>query len=305
VNGELVPESQAVISYRDRGFRAGDTAFDTMRTFRHEIFLLDEHLERLERSLRYIGVDAGQTRAQLASQLTELVRRNATLLDPEDDYWVHIRISPGDEPPTRGPAPLSPPTVVMSCDPLPFDAFKRFYVNGVRLVTTSVRRTPPQCLDPRAKLGNYLNQKLADFEAKEFDPSARPLMLDIEGNLAESSGSNFFLVRQGRILTPPLEYVLPGISRRVTIDLAREMGIPVEEQRLTLYDAYTADEAFLTGTSFCLMPVARINRWELPQQRGPIVARLTTKWSELAGVDIVAQAQGSQRQESTGNDDKK
>ncbi len=122
-----------------------------------------------------------------------------------------------------------------------------------------------------------MNQILADFEAREIDPLARPLMLDMEGNIAESSGANFFLVRDGKIFTPPEEHVLGGISRRVSIDRAREIGIPVEEKRLTLYDAYTADEAFLTRTSFCLMPVSRINRWALLPAPGPVVQRLETR----------------------------
>lgn len=291
VNGEMVPESQAVVSFRDRGFRSGDAAFDTLRTFRHEIFLLDKHLDRLDRSLRYIAIDPGVERAKLAALTLEVVRQNVVLLEPEDDYWVTIRVSRGDEPPTRGSAPPPRATIVISCELLPFERFAQHYTGGVRLVTSSVRRTPPQCLDPRAKVANYLNQILADFEAKEIDPLARPLMLDMEGNIAESSGANFFLVRDGKIFTPPEEHVLGGISRRVSIDRAGEIGIPVEEKRLTLYDAYTADEAFLTGTSFCLMPVSKINRWTLSPVPGPVVQRLTSAWCELVRVDIVQQAQ--------------
>ncbi len=116
VNGEMVPESQAVISYRDRGFRHGDAAFDTLRTFRHEIFLLDEHLDRLDRSLRYIAIDPGMDRAQLAALTVEVVRQNVMLLEPEDDYWVTIRVSRGEDPPTRGSAAPSCPTVVINCE---------------------------------------------------------------------------------------------------------------------------------------------------------------------------------------------
>jgi branched-chain amino acid aminotransferase len=291
INGDLVPESRAVVSYRDRGFRHGDAAFDTLRTFHHELFRLEQHLDRLDRSLRYIGIDPGVDRRSLVEQMTGLVRTNAALLEPEDDYWVTIRVSRGEDPPTRGQTPAGQPTIVISCDPLPFERFADMYLDGVRLLTTSVRRTPPECLDPRAKLSNYLNQIMADFEAKEIDPSARPLMLDTEGNLAESSGANFFLVRDGRVLTPPEEFVLGGISRAATLELARGLGIPAEEHRLTLFDVYTADEAFLTATSFCLMPVSKVNRWALRSCPGPVVLRLTAAWSELVGVDIVQQAQ--------------
>lgn len=291
VNGEVVPESRATISVRDRGFRHGDAAFDTLRTFRHRIFRLDEHLDRLAQSLRYIRIDPGLDSGQLAAVMTDVVRQNAELLEPEDDYWVTIRVSRGDEAPTRGPAPTQRPTIVVYCEPLPFERLARFYTEGLTLITSAVRRTPPQCLDPRAKLSNYLNQILADFEARLVDPLARPLMLDIEGNIAESSGANFFLVKDGRVLTPWNEYVLGGISRRVTIELAREIGVPVEETRLTLYDAYTADEAFLTATSFCLVPVARVNSWVMPTTPGPVVQRLLHAWSEHVGVDIVEQAE--------------
>ena len=137
----------------------------------------------------------------------------------------------------------------------------------------------------------YLNLVLADREVKAQSPDAWAVLLDVNGNLAEGLGSNIFLVRDGRLATPRERYVLPGISRQATIDLARKSGIPFEERDLDLYDAYTADECFLTSTSLCICGVRSLNGRSFAAGRvpGPLTQKLIDGYKELVGCDFVAQ----------------
>ena len=151
------------------------------------------------------------------------------------------------------------PTVIVECTPLPLRERASLYRDGIRVVVPAHRRTPPEALSPRVKTSNYLNMIVADQEVDALDPGAWAVLLDMQGHLAEGRGSNLFLVRDGALVTPRPVQVLPGISRQTVIELAAELGIPCREADLDLYDAYAADEAFLTSTSLCLCPVRSVN----------------------------------------------
>jgi branched-chain amino acid aminotransferase len=291
-NGRYVPESQVLVPFRDRGFLYGDAAFDTTRTFGHRIFKLREHLDRLYRSLRYLDIDPGLSPAELASVTEEVLERNRHLLGPADDYWVSQRVSRGLKEGGDGPFEQEGPTVIVECQPLPLRERAPLFRDGVRVMTPSNRRTPPDALSPRAKTHNYLNMIVADREVRARDPGAWAVLLDTDGNLCEGQGSNIFLVRDRELLTPRERYVLPGVSRQTVIDLARDLAIPCREADLDLYDAATADEAFLTSTSLCVCPVAAINGRRVgPPDRvyGPVTRRLIDAYRELVGCDFVAQ----------------
>ena len=135
----------------------------------------------------------------------------------------------------------------------------KFYRDGLKVVTPSIRRPAPDTLSPRAKTNNYLNLVLAELEVKERDPDAQAVLLDTNGNLAEGKGSNIFIVKDGAVITPKERYVLPGVSRETTMDLARERNLRVEEADIDLYDALNADEMFITSTSYCICPVGSFN----------------------------------------------
>jgi branched-chain amino acid aminotransferase len=154
-----------------------------------------------------------------------------------------------------------------------------------------LRRTPPDSLSPRAKMHQYLNLVLADREVKAQNPQAWAVLLDVNGNLAEGQGSNIFLVRDGVLVTPRERYVLPGVSRQAVIDLAGRLGIRFEESDLDLYDAYTADECFLTSTSLCICAVRTLNGRSFGEGvvPGPVTRRFTEAYKELVDCDFVAQ----------------
>jgi branched-chain amino acid aminotransferase len=290
-NGQIVPEREVRVPFRDRGFKFGDAVFDTTRTFGHRIFKLREHVDRLYRSLRYLQIDPQLAPARMAEITEEVLRRNLTLLDPDDDYWVTQRVSRGLEPEHQPVFGQTGPTVIVECQPLPLRARAPLFRDGLKVMTPSVRRTPPQSFSPRAKTHNYLNVILGDLEVRAHDPEAWAVLLDLQGNLAEGTGSNIFLVREETIYTPRGQFVLGGISRETVIELAGENGIPLVESDLDLYDAYAAEEAFLTSTSLCICPVRSINGVPIGngQVPGPVTRRLTEAYVRLVDFDFVAQ----------------
>ena len=290
-NGKFVRESEVVIPFRDQGFLRGDAVFDMTRSFNGQAFRLEEHVARLYRSLRYIDIDPGLSPGEMAAISEDVLARNRHLLGPGEDYWLAQRISrgvgrvPGDNWEHYGP------NVIVDCVPLPLRERAKLFRDGIDIVTPSVRRTPPDSLSPRAKMHQYLNLVLADREVKAQNPDAWAVLLDVNGNLAEGQGSNIFLVRDGQLMTPRERFVLPGVSRQATIDLARKSGIPFEERDLDLYDGYTADECFLTSTSLCICGVRTLNGRSFAADRvpGPVTQSLIDGYKEMVGCDFVAQ----------------
>ena len=291
LNGEIVPESRCLVSFRDRSFKYGDGVFDMTRTFDHKLFKLKEHVDRLYKSLRYVRIDPGISPTEMARITEEVTERNLHLLEEGGDYWVGQRVTRGVEVPAGEFTEHAGPTVVVECTPLPLKARARQFRDGIPVVVPPTRRTPPENFSPRTKSHNYLNLIMADLEAKSADPEAWAVLLDHHGNIAEGMGSNFFCVRDGVMATPKAQFVLPGVSRQTVIDLAREHGVPCEEKDIDLYDAYTADEVFLTSTSLCICPVKSVNGNAIGDGSipGPITRKLTEAYKDFVKFDFVAQ----------------
>jgi branched-chain amino acid aminotransferase len=290
-NGKIVRESEVLIPFRDQGFLRGDAVFDMTRSFNGKAFRLEEHVARLYRSLKYLDIDPGLSPAEIASISEEVLGRNRHLLGPGDDYWLAQRISRGVNRVAGDNWDHYGPNVIVECVPLPLRERAKHFRDGIDVVTPSLRRTPPDALSPRAKMHQYLNLVLADREVRAQNPDAWAVLLDVNGNLAEGQGSNIFLVRDGALTTPRERYVLPGVSRQATIDLARQLQIPFEEKDVDLYDAYTADECFLTSTSLCICGVRSLNGRIFGAARvpGPVTQRLIDAYKVMIGCDFVAQ----------------
>ena len=287
VNGEFLPASQATLPLNSRGYRLGDGVFDTERTFKGKIFRLKAHLECLERSLKMTRIDPGLTMAELAEFSEETVARNRHLLEEYGDFWVTQTISRGAG---RNPLDAGPAHVSIIVDSLPFDRYAPYDEKGIALVAPSVRTTAQAGLDPKVKAVSRLNMVLADLEARQADPEALTLLIDEEGNLAEVLYGNLFVVRDGQIRTPAGRAILEGVSRATTLELVGKAGLEVREAQLQPYDLYTAAEAFITTTSYCLLPVASLNGSSIGKASpGPITKRLMAAWNELAGLDIAEQ----------------
>lgn len=288
LNGKLIPDSECKVHVSDRGFRAGDVVYDMERTFNGKIFRLREHLERLYRSLKYVRIDPGLTLEQLEASTLEVLERNEPLREPGSDYLVSQFISRGSG---ARASDKAAPTVGIRAQPINFKQYARFYKTGASVVFPRTRSYSPQSLDPKVKHYSRMNFALAELEAADIDPDAYPVLLDLEGNISEGVSANFFIITSGILRTPNPGHILKGISRTTVLDLAKQMGIPATGEDLQPYDAYTADEAFLATTFFCILPVSRIdNRSIGAVSPGPITRRLLAAWSDLVGLDIAEQA---------------
>ena len=292
-NGTFVPEGQVVIPFRDKSWKSGDGAFDVTRTFNGVPFRVVEHIKRFYQSLRYVRIDPGMSPKEMVAITQEVVERNAHLREPNGDWWVTQRISRGVDAIGDEGWEHTGPNLVIDVSPLPLATRATMYRDGAEVMTTTMRRTAPSMLSPRAKMNNYMNMIVAGQPIKTARPDAWPLLLDENGNLAEGSGSNIFIVQDGKLRTPRARYVLPGVSRQMTMDLAAKLAIPCDEADIDLYDAANAEEMFLTSTSLCILPVGSFNGAPVGATAwtgaGPITQRLIDAYAAEVGCDFVKQ----------------
>ncbi len=291
ISGKMVPEQDAKISIFDSAVMLGDTVTESTRTFRHQPFKLERHIERLYKSLKVTRIDAGHTPEEMLGISLEVLEANLPLLGEGDDCWLVHNISRGQSMAGADPTKqLSPATVMIFTMFLNLRDWAQFYTDGCHAVTAMSRAVPSQALDPRVKNRSRMAYTLAEAEVKLVDPQAQGILLDIYGNVAENKGANVFLVSEGEIRTPTTANALSGVSRETIFELAATEGIAVREMDLQVYDLYTADEIFFTSTPYCIMPATRFNGLPVGDgQVGPIVKRLLAAWSRLVEMDIVQQ----------------
>jgi len=293
LNGEFIPVSEAKLPIYDKGIVLGATVTEMTRTYHQIPFRLEAHVRRMFCSLRHASIEPVVSEEELVEISTELVAKNARLL-PTDVELGLIHFS------TAGKVPLyacrtlseeeSKPTLCAHTFPLDFSYYADAMRHGYHVVTPSIRHIPPQCLDSKMKYRSRLHWHIADSQTQLVDPDATSLLLDLQGNITECSGANFLLAKDGAIHSPTLRNILPGISRDVVIELACKLSIPFKEQDLQLYDVVNADEAFLSSTPFGICPATKVNGKLIGDGRpGSMWRRLADAWSELAGLDIVAQ----------------
>jgi branched-chain amino acid aminotransferase len=288
INGNFVTDKDAVIPIHDGGFTRGDAVFDTCRTFRGEIYKLEEHIDRLFMSLKYMQINSPYTKDELIEFTHKLLELNNPLLTAKDDYWIFLRITRGS---SSNYSSGGAPNVIIHCVPLPLPERSEYYRTGLPLMISSVRRTSHEALSPRAKVNQYINFNLADLEAQNYQGGAKAILLDQNGNLTEGSGTNIFIVKNNQIFTPQEKFVLAGIGRSDAMNLAKGLGMPVKEKDLDSFDAFTADEMFVTSTSFCIVPVGSINGREIGDGDipGKITKRLQEAFIDAIGFDYVSQ----------------
>lgn len=293
INGRMTPESQAAISIFDVGRLYGATLYESIRTFKHEPFKLEEHYRRLKNSLRYAGILEQLDFARVEEAVAKTLQANLHLAAPEDDLWVCVEVTPG----TAFPMPLlkqqdTTPTVMAYSSPLPHAEYARYYTAGKPVVTSLYRNIPPQCFEQRCKNRSRLPHFLSKLDGKRLDPEAFALMLDISGYITEGTGANIFFLLGGIIYTPTTRNILVGISRQYVIELAGKLGLEVVEADITLYEAYNAEEAFWTTTSYCILPISIIDGRRIGRSYpGTVAGKLLSLWSREVGVDIAGQAQ--------------
>ncbi len=296
LNGKMVPASQASLNIYDLGIVLGATVTEMVRTFHQHLYRLDDHLARIERSLRFVRFDIGMTMADLGHICEDVVKTNAALLEHDDELGLVIFVTAGENHIYAGSAGASArqtPTVCIHTFRLPFEIFAKKMQEGVHVVTPSTRHVPPQCYDPKMKYRSRMHYYLADQEVHLVDPEAVALLLDLDGNVTETSGANFLMVEDGTIVSPTLRNTLPGISRKTIIELAESLRIPFVERDIQPFNVVNADEAFLATTPYCMMPVTKINGIEIGDgQPGEVFAKLMEAWSREVDIDILGQFAG-------------
>lgn len=284
INGNYVPLTEAKISVLDAGWH-GDSVYDTLRTIkRTEVYRIDDHVERLFTSCQGAGIDPCIKPDVLKGIITEIAIRNSNFLCENEDGWIIPRISSGSL------FESGDPSLIVMFLPLPFKMYAKFFITGTHLFVATTRHVPPECIDSGIKYDARMFMHIADREAKRFDPECRTLLLDINGNIAELTNANIFVVKDGVVNTPTTRNILSGISRKVVLELCEKLGIPAIERDMDLSYLEGADEAFQTGTSYRMLPISRINGAQLWHTiPGPITERIITAYIEEIGIDFVDQ----------------
>ena len=253
VNGQLYDKEDAKISVYDHGFLYGDGVFEGIRSYGSKVFRLREHLDRLWDSAKAIWLEIPITKQQMAKAIEETLAVNGIT-----DGYVRVVVSRDSGTLGLDPNKCSDPQVIIIADRISLYP-EELYQKGLEIITVSTIRNHPAAINPRVKSLNYLNNILAKIEGLQAG-CIEALMLNHKGEVAECTGDNLFLVRGGRISTPPNEAgILEGITREVAISLAREMDVPVQEVPLTKHDVYIAHECFLTGTAAEVVPVVKVD----------------------------------------------
>ena len=269
IDGQLVPRLQATVSVFDHGLLYGDGVFEGIRVYGGRPFLLAEHLQRLDDGARALMLECPYTRQQLEESLGEACRREG-----EQDGYIRLVITRGVGDLGLNPKLCQRPTVFFILDKIQLYP-PSLYEQGVALITASTRRVPVVSLDPRIKTLNYLNNILAKQEALNAGcPEA--LMLNTEGLVAECTADNIFLASRGELVTPSTIYgALNGITRGVVLELGRQLGLKVREGAVALFEIYTADECFMTGTGAELVPVVKLDGRVIGTGKpGPVTQKL-------------------------------
>ncbi|MHB8466656.1 MAG: aminotransferase class IV [Acidimicrobiales bacterium] len=295
MNGAFVPEAEARVSIYDSALMFGDMVFEMTRSFNGVQFKLREHLERLYNSSAMVEIPMQVALDELEEIVHETIRRNQPAFADDDEHRVMIDVS-------RGLLSIyqavvgahSGVNVIVADFPLRWTVagMSELWERGINAVVTSQRAIPAHLLDPKVKSRSRLHYLMANIEVAHHRGDRNwALLLDPDGFIAEGTGDNFFIVRDGRLLTPEPRNVLRGISRDYILhELAMELGIVCSEQNIDVYDVTVADEAFMTGTPFCILPVTSINGRPIGGgKRGALTESLLSRWSENVGIDIADQ----------------
>ncbi|WOF16304.1 branched-chain-amino-acid transaminase [Methanoplanus sp. FWC-SCC4] len=268
LDGEFVPREEAKVSVFDHGLLYGDGVFEGIRAYGGRVFRLHEHLDRLYDSAKTIDLDIGMTKDEMSKAVLETLRRNEL-----SDAYIRLVVTRGVGDLGLDPRKCSKPTIFIIATGWGA-MYGDLYEKGLSAVTVSVRRNPADALPPNVKSLNYLNNILAKIEAN-YKGGDEAIFFDTNGYVAEGSGDNIFVVKNGTMFTPHTLNNLRGITRLVLLEIAGEMGIPVREQNLGYFDLYSADEVLVTGSAAEIAPVTVIDGRKIGTGKpGPFASQL-------------------------------
>lgn len=276
INGKLFDKADAKISVFDHGLLYGDGVFEGIRVYGGKVFRLREHIDRLYESARHIALELPFGRDKMTQAVLDTVKANA-----KQDGYIRLVVTRGAGSLGLDPNRCSDPQIIVIVDDISLYPAE-FYEKGLEVITASIIRNHPNALNARIKSLNYLNNILAKIEAVRAG-CQEAIMLNHLGEVAECTGDNLFLVKQGVLRTPHLAAgILEGVTRNAVLELARAAEIPVQEMALTRHDVYSADECFLTGTAAEVVPVAKCDGRLIGNGKpGPITRQLHERFHQL------------------------
>lgn len=276
INGQFHDKQDAKISVYDHGLLYGDGVFEGMRSYGGKVFRLQQHLERLWNSARAIWLEIPFTQDEMAVAVNDTLRTNNI-----EDGYVRLIVTRGEGTLGLDPNKCSQPQIIIIADSITLYP-DEFYENGLEIVTVRTIRNHPAALNPGIKSLNYLNNILAKIEGLQHG-CVEALMLNYKGQVAECTGDNLFLVRDGQLYTPPVDAgILEGITRAAVLELAVQSALRVHEVALEKEDVYSADECFLTGSAAEVVPVVKVdNRVIGSGIPGPISRDLKQRFHKL------------------------
>jgi branched-chain amino acid aminotransferase len=277
LDGELVDESAAKVSVFDHGLLYGDGVFEGIRFYNRRVFRLEEHIKRLFESARAIVLEIPWTQEEVCKFVVETVAANGL-----DDGYIRLVVTRGAGGLGLNPYLCKRASMFIIASTISLYP-EEHYENGLSVITCATRRPAPAALMPQVKSLNYLNNIMAKVEAIQAD-ALEAVMLNEQGYVAECTGDNIFILRDGVLYTPLVsDGALDGVTRRVILELADQLGVPKVEKSLTRYDLYIADEFFLTGTAAEVIPVVAYDRRVIGEGKpGAITKRFIAAFKELA-----------------------
>jgi branched-chain amino acid aminotransferase len=276
LDGKIVPESEAKVSVFDHGLLYGDGIFEGIRFYKGRVFRLEQHIRRLYDSAKSILLNIPLTPDEMIKATCETVRANGL-----KDGYIRLVVTRGVGPMGLSPFKCPLPSVIIIASSITLYP-KEAYENGLTMATCATRRPRHDILSPLVKSLNYLNNIMAKVEAIQAG-AEEGLMLNDTGLVAECTGDNIYVVRDGEITTPPLTAgALNGITRGVVFDIAKELGIPMRDAEMSRHEIYTADECFLTGTAAEVIAAVKLDQRPIGSGKpGPITQRIITRFREL------------------------
>ena len=278
LDGLIVDEADAKVSVFDHGLLYGDGVFEGIRFYNHRVFRLEEHIRRLYDSAKSILLTIPLTPQEMIAATCATIRANGLV-----DGYIRLVITRGVGPMGLSPYKCPKASVIIIVDTISLYS-EEAYANGLTMATCSSRRPSHDILSPQVKSLNYLNNVMAKVEALQAGAEEGLILNDL-GLVAECTGDNVFVIRDGFITTPPITAgALPGITRAAVIDIARELGIPLAERDLSRHDIYTCDECFLTGTAAEVIAAPKLDQRVLGTGKpGPITQKIIARFREIVG----------------------
>ena len=276
IDGKYYPKSQAKISVYDHGLLYGDGVFEGIRAYNGVVFKLREHIDRLYRSARVIMLEIPLTKEEMINAVLETLRKNNL-----HDAYIRLVVTRGVGDLGLDPRKCPKPTVIIITDVIKLHS-KEAKERGIRALIVWVKRDPVDATSHEVKSLNYMNSILGKIEANVagFDEA---ICLDKNGHISEGIAENIFIVKNGKIITPPTSTgALVGITRDVIMKLAEKLGYKAVEANITPTDLFTADEAFFTGTAAEVVPIVEVNKRKIGEGKpGPITKRLMQEFEKV------------------------